>query len=121
MLSMTLQQAGAKSMVVGWRPVQLPAMKTGNGAVVVVVDGTVVVGLAVVVDRCVVEEVVVETARVFDEFECVMMAVIATAATATMSVTKMMVRPLTPERCSLGTSPLPEAAGSSDGSLPSTI
>src|SRR5664280_3793629 len=66
MLSMTLQQADAKSMVVGWRPVQLPAMKTGNGAVVVAVGGTVVVGLTVVVDSCVVEEVVVETARVFD-------------------------------------------------------
>src|SRR5664280_3547035 len=39
----------------------------GNGAASeVVVGGTVVVGLAVVVGRCVVEEVVVETARVFD-------------------------------------------------------
>jgi hypothetical protein len=80
-----------------------------------------VVGGAVVVDRWVVEEVVVETARVFDEFECVMMAVIATAATATLSVATMMVRPLTPERCSLGTSPLLDAAGSSGDSLPSTI
>src|SRR5664280_1494216 len=86
----------------------------GNGAASeVVVGGTVVGGLVVVVGRCVVEEVVVETARVFDEFECVMMAVIATAATATMSVTTMMVRPLTPERCSLGTSPLLDTAGSS--------
>ncbi len=97
-------------------------MLTGAGVdIVVVVGGTVVVGLTVVVDRCVVEEVVVETARVFDEFECVMMAVIATAATATMSVTTMMVRPLTPERCLLGTSPLPNATGSPVGSLPSTI
>src|SRR5664280_2720225 len=97
-------------------------MLTGAGVdFVVVVGGTVVVGLTVVVDWCVVEEVVAGTARVFDEFECVMMAVIATAATATMSVATMMVRPLTPERCSLGTSPLLDAAGSSVGSLPSTI
>jgi hypothetical protein len=122
MLSMTLQQAGAKSMVVGWRPVQLPATKTGNGTVEVVVDDRLLVGLTVVVDMCAVGEVVVEAARVFDEFECAMIAVIATAANATMSVTAMTVRPLTPECCSLGTSPLlDDAAGSSGGSLPSTI